>query len=107
MSKPDYDLKISKRGDRYGTYAGAAWKNKAGGINIKINAGLSIQSGEDIDVTLWPKREGDDRGGRAPSGGGGGGGFPKDDYGDSGDIPFLTCADSDVPRWMREGVRCG
>ena len=37
MAKPDFTLKIKARDGKYATRVGAAWRNKAGGINIKLD----------------------------------------------------------------------
>lgn len=82
MAKPDYKLKIQTRGSKYGSYVGAAWKNKAGGINIKIEPGIGIIGQEGVDVTLWPNEERQGGGGDfTPRGGG------QDPFGDD-EMPF-------------------
>lgn len=74
MSKPDYEVTVKAKGTKYGRKVGAAWVNKAGGINVKLDAGLAVVGGADIDVTLWPPKEWGDK---QP---------PADDFDD--DIPF-------------------
>lgn len=81
MAKPDYTLKVKARDSKYGARVGAAWKNKVGGINIKLDPGIAIVGGEGIDVTLWPFEERQGGGGRSS-----GGGNPFDDSDDS--MPF-------------------
>lgn len=105
MSKPDYEVKIKARDGKYGARVGAAWTNKAGGINIRLEAGVSVSTPEGVDLTLWPWREREESPRKADGGGAGGGrkapgGFPTDDFGD--DIPFVTSAT--VPRAWRGGA---
>lgn len=94
MSKPDYELKIKQRDSKYSTRVGAAWKTRSGdGINIKIDAGISISSLDGVDVTLWPFRERDDSGhgggGKRTDGPGGyQGRFGEPEPGDFDDVPF-------------------
>lgn len=87
MAKPDYTLKIKARDGKYSTRVGAAWTNRAGGINIKLDPGIAIVGGEGIDVTLWPYEERGERnqGGGSSSGYSGG---PSQFDEDASDLPF-------------------
>jgi hypothetical protein len=91
--RPDFEVKVSKRvpqGEkRYSTRVGSAWRNKAGGINVKLDPGIAVLGGETVDITLWPPYEED--GQRHRSTGSGGGqeltNAIKDEFGDD-DVPF-------------------
>lgn len=94
MANPDYEVKIKAREGKYGVKVGAAWTNKVGGINIRLDPGVSVSTPDGVDLTLWPWREREDAPRRGDGGGTGGrsgppgGGFPADDFGDD-DIPFI------------------
>lgn len=59
MSKPNYEVVVKAKGTKYGRKVGAAWVNKAGGINVKIDPGLAILGG--ADIALWPPKEWGDK----------------------------------------------
>lgn len=82
MAKPDYTLKIKAREGKYANRIGAAWRNKAGGINIKLDPGIAVVGGEGIDLTLWPFEERQGGGGDYQPRGGG-----QDPFGDD-EMPF-------------------
>lgn len=92
MSKPSHIIKVKHRDKSHGTRVGAAWPTKAGGgLNIVLDPGIAIVSGENIYVTAWPYEERQQGGGgqrgyghsqRAEQGGG----TPYDDVDEP--IPF-------------------
>jgi hypothetical protein len=90
---PDYRVAVSGKREGYdksvSTYVGSAWRNKAGGVNIRLNPGVQLVLSADTELVLWPS---DDQ-----RGGGGGqrqqsqrDNFPPDDGGGFGDdnLPF-------------------
>ena len=104
MANPDYEVKIKARDGKYGARVGAAWTNKAGGINIRLEPGVSVSTPEGVDLTLWPWREREDSPRKADGGGAGGGRnapMPTDDFGDD-QIPF--CTSDTVLRAWRGGL---
>lgn len=98
--QPDYRVQIGAAYEqgaerpKGSTTIGAAWVNRAGGISVKLNPGLTVILGAGCELTLWPPKDGD-RGGSSGGGGRGGGGpgpaieAPKDNFGDD-DVPFLV-----------------
>lgn len=55
MSQPDYDVKIKHKDAKYGPKVGAAWKTKDGrGINVRLDAGISVATPDGVFLTLWP-----------------------------------------------------
>lgn len=96
MANPDYEVKIKARDGKYGARVGAAWTNRAGGINIRLEPGVSVSTPEGVDLTLWPWREREDSPRKADGGGTGGrsrkpdgDAMPVDDFGDD-EIPFVS-----------------
>lgn len=92
--KPDFDVCVSERPEsrdakRFYANVGSAWRSDKGDmINIQLRPGVALVGGRNIDITLFPFKPRDSRGGS--SGGGPGptqGGFA-DNPGDD-DIPFL------------------
>jgi hypothetical protein len=61
--QPDYDVTIRRRpkdGEKsFSRKVGAAWRTKSGdGINVRLDAGISVSTPDGIDLTLWPFKEG-------------------------------------------------
>lgn len=53
--RPDYTVNVKAKDAKYGTKVGAAWKTKDGsGINLKLDAGVSVATPEGVFLTLWP-----------------------------------------------------
>ena len=63
--RPDYDVSISrKRGEKYiNTRVGAAWAEDGGRIAIRLEPGIAVSTSEGVFLTLWPKRDDDERDG--------------------------------------------
>jgi hypothetical protein len=69
--KPDYNVMITRQrtsdDDKpFNTKIGAGWVNKAGGINVTLNPGLSLVISDRVAITLWPPKD-DDRPASKPS----------------------------------------
>ena len=57
--RPDYRVTTSKRVERgekaHYAEVGAGWLlEKGGGISVRLHPGISIASGDDWRITLWP-----------------------------------------------------
>lgn len=62
MARPDFEVKIKAQGSKYGTRVGAAWRTKDGrGVNIVLDAGVSVATPEGVFLTLWPAESREER----------------------------------------------
>lgn len=62
--QPDFILKMKAKGkkNRARSTIGAAWVNSAGGINIRLDPGVTLtyRDMEDFHLTLWPAEDEED-----------------------------------------------
>lgn len=63
--RPDFDVTVSRKrpnSDKYiNVRVGSAWKRDNGAVSIRIDTGISVATPEDVFLTLWPKKDEDDR----------------------------------------------
>ena len=56
-SKPDYTIKVNKKGSKYGTKVGSAWLNKtqngAEYVSIQMNPGCILDFNENLSIRMW------------------------------------------------------